>query len=200
MTALDGRIDYDVIAGWVSPGARVLDLGCGDGALLRHLKDSRGASGYGVEIDIERVISCMRNGINVLQIDLEKGLYDFVDQSFDLVIISNALQTLHRTEKLLTEMLRVGREAVVSFPNFAFWKHRMAIMDGHMPVSDRLPYQWYDTPNVRFFTIADFEALCAKLGIEIRERLVLDDTGQPVQDEPNFLGSFALYRLGGARG
>lgn len=199
MTALDGRIDYDVIAGWVSPGARVLDLGCGDGALLRHLKDSRGASGYGVEIDIERVISCMRNGINVLQIDLEKGLYDFVDQSFDLVIISNALQTLHRTEKLLTEMLRVGREAVVSFPNFAFWKHRMAIMDGHMPVSDRLPYQWYDTPNVRFFTIADFEALCEKLGIEIRERLVLDDAGQPVQDEPNFLGSFALYRLGGGR-
>ena len=200
MTALDGRIDYDVIAGWVSPGARVLDLGCGDGALLRHLKDSRGASGYGVEIDIERVISCMRNGINVLQIDLEKGLYDFVDQSFDLVIISNALQTLHRTEKLLTEMLRVGREAVVSFPNFAFWKHRMAIMDGHMPVSDRLPYQWYDTPNVRFFTIADFEALCEKLGIDIRERLVLDDAGQPVQDEPNFLGSFALYRLGGTRG
>ena len=200
MTALDGRIDYDVIAGWVSPGARVLDLGCGDGALLRHLKDSRGASGYGVEIDIERVISCMRNGINVLQIDLEKGLYDFVDQSFDLVIISNALQTLHRTEKLLTEMLRVGREAVVSFPNFAFWKHRMAIMDGHMPVSDRLPYQWYDTPNVRFFTIADFEALCEKLGIEIRERLVLDDAGQPVQEEPNFLGSFALYRLGGTRG
>lgn len=200
MTALDGRIDYDVIAGWVSPGARVLDLGCGDGALLRHLKNSRGASGYGVEIDVERVIACMKNGINVLQIDLEKGLYDFVDQSFDLVIISNALQTLLRTEKLLTEMLRVGREAVVSFPNFAFWKHRMAIMDGHMPVSDRLPYQWYETPNVRFFTVADFEALCGKLGIGIRERLVLDDTGQRVTDEPNFLGSFALYRLGGSRG
>lgn len=200
MTALDGRIDYDVIAGWVSPGARVLDLGCGDGALLRHLKNSRGASGYGVEIDVERVIACMKNGINVLQIDLEKGLYDFVDQSFDLVIISNALQTLLRTEKLLTEMLRVGREAVVSFPNFAFWKHRMAIMDGHMPVSDRLPYQWYETPNVRFFTVVDFEALCGKLGIGIRERLVLDDTGQRVTDEPNFLGSFALYRLGGTRG
>ncbi|WP_018227553.1 methionine biosynthesis protein MetW [Methyloversatilis universalis] len=200
MTALDGRIDYDVIAGWVSPGARVLDLGCGDGALLRHLQESRGATGYGVEIDIERVIAGMKNGINVLQIDLEKGLYDFVDQSFDLVIISNALQTLHRTEKLLTEMLRVGREAVVSFPNFAYWKHRVAIMDGRMPVSDRLPYQWYDTPNVRFFTIADFEALCDKLGIAIRERLVLDDAGQPVRDEPNFLGSFALYRLGGARG
>lgn len=196
MNEPDIRIDHDVIASWVSEGARVLDLGCGDGTLLRHLKDQCKASGYGVEIDIDRVIAGMKNGINVLQIDLEKGLYDFEDRSFDLVIISNALQTLHRTEKLLREMLRVGREAVVSFPNFAYWKHRVAIMDGHMPVSDRLPFQWYDTPNVRFFTIADFEQLCAKLGIEIRERLVLDDAGKPVTDEPNFLGSFALYRLG----
>jgi methionine biosynthesis protein MetW len=200
MSTLDIRIDYDVIASWVAEGARVLDLGCGDGALLRHLKDTRSASGYGAEIDIERVIACMKNGINVLQIDLEEGLYDFKDQSFDLVIISNALQALHRTEKLLSEMLRVGREAVVSFPNFAYWKHRVSIMDGHMPVSDRLPYQWYDTPNVRFFTIADFEQLCDKLGIEVRERLVLDDAGQPVTDEPNFLGSFALYRLGRSTG
>jgi methionine biosynthesis protein MetW len=196
MNAPDIRMDYDVIASWVGEGARVLDLGCGDGALLRHLKDRRGASGYGVEIDVERVIAGLKNGVNVLQIDLEEGLYDFEDQSFDLVIISNALQTLHRTEKLLREMLRVGREAVVSFPNFAYWKHRVAIMDGHMPVSDRLPYQWYDTPNVRFFTIADFEQLCGKLGIAVRERLVLDDAGQPVTDDPNFLGSFALYRLG----
>jgi len=196
MSTLDIRIDHDVIASWVAEGARVLDLGCGDGELLRYLKDKRGASGYGVEIDVDRVIAGMKNGINVLQIDLEEGLYDFEDQSFDLVIISNALQTLHRTEKLLREMLRVGREAVVSFPNFAYWKHRVAIMDGHMPVSDRLPFQWYDTPNVRFFTIVDFEALCAKLGIAVRERLVLDDAGQPVTDEPNFLGSFALYRLG----
>ena len=196
MNAPDIRMDYDVIASWVGEGARVLDLGCGDGALLRHLKDRCGASGYGVEIDVERVIAGLKNGVNVLQIDLEEGLYDFEDQSFDLVIISNALQTLHRTEKLLREMLRVGREAVVSFPNFAYWKHRVAIMDGHMPVSDRLPYQWYDTPNVRFFTIADFEQLCEKLGIAVRERLVLDDAGQPVTDDPNFLGSFALYRLG----
>jgi methionine biosynthesis protein MetW len=196
MNAQDIRIDHDVIASWVSEGARVLDLGCGDGSLLRHLKDQCKASGYGVEIDIDSVIAGMKNGINVLQIDLEEGLYDFEDRSFDLVIISNALQTLHRTEKLLREMLRVGREAVVSFPNFAYWKHRVAIMDGHMPVSDRLPFQWYDTPNVRFFTIADFEQLCARLGIEVRERLVLDDAGKPVTEEHNFLGSFALYRLG----
>lgn len=197
MTALDGRIDYDVIAGWVSPGARVLDLGCGDGALLRHLKDSRGASGYGVEIDIERVISCMRNGINVLQIDLEKGLYDFVDQSFDLVIISNALQTLHRTEKLLTEMLRVGREAVVSFPNFGQRSHREAIAQGRMPVSKTLPYQWYNSPNVRFFTMADFEALCAERGIALRERLGFDGEAT-VTEDLNLNASIAVYRLGKA--
>lgn len=196
MNSASHRIDYDVIASWVAPGSRVLDLGCGDGALLRHLRETREASGYGVEIDRERVLACMRNGINVLQIDLEEGLYDFDDASFSLVIISNALQTLHRTEKLLTEMLRVGREAVVSFPNFAYWKHRLAIMEGHMPVSDRLPYQWYDTPNVRFFTIADFEALCTRLDILVRERLVLDDAGDPVLEDANFQGSFALYRLG----
>lgn len=198
MNIASHRIDYDVIASWVAPGSRVLDLGCGDGSLLRHLRETREASGYGVEIDRERVLACMRNGINVLQIDLEEGLYDFDDASFSLVIISNALQTLHRTEKLLTEMLRVGREAVVSFPNFAYWKHRLAIMEGHMPVSDRLPYQWYDTPNVRFFTIADFEALCSRLGILVRERLVLDDAGHPVLEDTNFQGSFALYRLGRA--
>ena len=194
MTALDGRIDYDVIAGWVSPGARVLDLGCGDGALLRHLQESRGATGYGVEIDIDRVIAGLKNGINVLQIDLEKGLYDFVDQSFDLVIISNALQTLHRTEKLLTEMLRVGREAIVTFPNFGFWQNRWSIALGRMPVTRSIPFEWYNTPNIHWCTLVDFEALCAKHNIRILERAVTDG-GHEVSLWPNLLGSLAFYRL-----
>lgn len=191
-----GRLDYDVIASWVPQSARVLDLGCGDGELLAHLRTTRGAVGYGVENDPERVLGCVKNGISVLQIDLEEGLYGFRDASFDVVVMSNALQALHRTEKVLREMLRVGAEAIVSFPNFAYWKHRRAIMEGHMPVSDSLPYQWYDTPYVRFFTIVDFEALCAKLDLRVRESLVLDDQGRPVEGEPNFLGSFAIYRLG----
>jgi methionine biosynthesis protein MetW len=190
------RLDYQVIASWVPQEARVLDLGCGDGELLAHLRETRGAVGYGVENDPERVLGCVRNGISVLQIDLEQGLYGFRDASFDVVVMSDALQALHRTEKVLREMLRVGAEAILSFPNFAYWKHRRAIMEGHMPVSDRLPYQWYDTPNVRFFTIVDFDALCEKLGLRVRERLVLDDQGRPVEEEPNFLGSFAFYRLG----
>lgn len=190
------RLDYAAIASWVPQAARVLDLGCGDGELLAHLRQVRGAVGYGVENDPQRVLGCIKNGINVLQIDLEQGLYGFRDASFDVVVMSNALQALHRTEKVLREMLRVGVEAIVSFPNFAYWKHRQAIMEGHMPVSDRLPYQWYDTPYVRFFTIVDFEALCGKLDLRVRERLVLDDLGRPVDEEPNFLGSFALYRLG----
>ncbi len=194
------RLDYDVIASWVPQAARVLDLGCGDGELLSHLREVRNAAGYGVENDPDRVLACVKNGINVLQIDLEEGLYAFRDASFDVVVMSNALQALHRTEKVLREMLRVGSEAILSFPNFAYWKHRQAIMEGHMPVSDRLPYQWYDTPNVRFFTIVDFDALCAKLGLAVRERLVLDGQGRPVSEEPNFLGSFALYRLGRAAG
>ena len=120
------RLDYDVIASWVPQAARVLDLGCGDGELLAHLRTTRGAVGYGVENDPERVLGCVKNGINVLQIDLEQGLYGFRDASFDVVVMSNALQALHRTEKVLREMLRVGAEAILSFPNFAYWKHRQA--------------------------------------------------------------------------
>ena len=190
------KATMQALAALVPQGSRVLDLGCGDGELLAHLRETRGAVGYGVENDPERVLGCVRNGISVLQIDLEQGLYGFRDASFDVVVMSDALQALHRTEKVLREMLRVGAEAILSFPNFAYWKHRRAIMEGHMPVSDRLPYQWYDTPNVRFFTIVDFDALCEKLGLRVRERLVLDDQGRPVEEEPNFLGSFAFYRLG----
>ncbi|WP_374401640.1 methionine biosynthesis protein MetW [Niveibacterium sp.] len=188
------RFDFEVIARWVQPGDTALDLGCGDGSLLAFLRDTRQVKGYGVEADPERLVACIRNGVNVLQIDLEKGLTDFNDGQFDHVIMSLSLQAVHHTEKILDEMLRVGREAVVSFPNFGYWKHRQAILNGRMPVSESLPYEWYDTPNVRFFTIADFEALCEKRGIRILERAAFDDD-KPVSGEANFLASMAMYRL-----
>ena len=190
------RFDFAVIANWIPQGERVLDLGCGDGKLLSYLRKTRGILGYGVEIDHESVLGCIRNGVNVVQIDIEGGLSGFENQSFNHVIISQALQAMHATERILSEMLRVAEEAVVSFPNFAYRANRAAIAEGHMPVSEDLPYEWYETPNVRFFTIVDFEALCDKLGIEIRERLAFDDAGQPVTDDPNLNGSLAFYRLG----
>jgi methionine biosynthesis protein MetW len=187
--------EADTIARWVTPGARVLDLGCGNGALLKHLWQARQAPGYGVEIDDAKVLECIRNDVNVLQMDLEDGLSAFQDGSFDFVILSETLQAIHRQEPLLRDMLRVGREAIVSFPNFGFWKARIQItFAGHMPVSRELPYQWYDTPNVHHCTLVDFEALCARLGLRILERQVLTD-GNPVSVLPNLFGSLAVYRV-----
>jgi len=189
------RFDFGVIANWIPAGERVLDLGCGDGRLLKYLRDTKSIAGYGVEIDHNSVLGCIRNGVDVIQIDIEGGLSGFENQSFNYAIISQALQAMHATERILREMLRVAAEAVVSFPNFAYRTNRAAIAGGHMPISEDLPYDWYDTPNVRFFTIADFEALCEQLGIEIRERLAFDEAGQLVTDDPNLNGSLAFYRL-----
>jgi len=187
--------ELEVISGWIAQRARVLDLGCGDGRLLQHLWQTKQAPGYGVEIADEHVLECIRNDVNVLQMDLEDGLATFADRSFDSVILSETLQAIHRQEPLLKDMLRVGREAIVSFPNFGYWKARIQIaLAGHMPVSKELPYQWYDTPNVHHCTLVDFEALCAKLGIRILERVVLRD-GNPVSLLPNLLGSLAVYRI-----
>lgn len=195
MTELFGRFDFDVIARWIIPGERVLDLGCGDGSLLKFLKAEKGIRGYGVDNDPDNVLAAIRNGVNVLQFDLEKGLAGVDDDAFDHVIMSLSLQTVRHTVPLVKEMLRVGHEAVVSFPNFGHRSHREAIAKGRMPVSEALPYQWYDSPNVRFFTIADFEALCAANGIDVREGLFFDE-GRAVTEDPNLNADVALYRLG----
>ncbi len=195
MTHTLGRPDFEVISSWIEPGHRVLDLGCGDGTLLKHLIDTRGVKGWGVEIEDANVLAAIKNGINVIQGNLENGLDEFADQAVDHVVLSRTLQTVRHTEGILREMLRVGREAVVSFPNFAYWKNLRSVLNGRMPVSEDLPYQWYDSPNVRFFTLLDFEDLCAKMGLIIRERSVLDEEGNPVTNEVNFLGSLAVYRL-----
>ncbi len=188
--------EEDIIVRWVARGARVLDLGCGDGGLLRRLWAEREAPGYGVEIADAHVLECLRNDVNVLQMDLEDGLAAFGDRSFDCVILSETLQAIHRQEPLLKEMLRVGREAIVSFPNFGYWRARIQIaLAGHMPVSKELPYQWYDTPNVHHCTLVDFEALCEKLGFRVRERVVLTG-GAPVSFLPNLLGALVIYRVG----
>lgn len=195
MTHTLKRPDFAVIAGWLKPGETVLDLGCGEGELLR-LLTARGIRCWGVERDPGLVLAAVENGVNVIQSDLEAGLAGFEDNAFDHVVLSRTLQTVRHTQQILAEMLRVGHEVVVSFPNFAYWKNQMAVMNGRMPVSDDLPYQWYDTPNVRFFTMLDFESLCSGMGVVIRDRQVLDEHGEYVTEEHNFLGSLAVYRIG----
>jgi methionine biosynthesis protein MetW len=187
------RADQAAIVQWVAPESRVLDLGCGDGSLLRTLWQERQAPGYGVEINDAAVLECVENDVNVLQVDLESGLSLFGDHTFDCVILSETLQTIHRTEFLMREMLRVGREVIVSFPNFGHWNARLQVLLGRMPVSETLPYEWYETPNVHHCTTVDFEDLCRRLRVRIRERLVLHQ-GKPVTFLPNLLGSVAVYR------
>jgi len=198
-SALSGRHDFDAIAGWIRPGAHVLDLGCGDGSLLRFLREARSATGYGIEIDDARIIASVRNGVNVIQSDLESGLSGFETGSFDYVILSQTLQAVRHTERILREMLRVGREGIVSFPNFGFWRHRLQIAGGRMPVSRHLPYHWYDTPNVHLFTLRDFEAFCDGHGVRILERISMNEDGRRITALPNLLAALAVYRLNGAR-
>jgi methionine biosynthesis protein MetW len=187
------RSDFAVIAEWVTPGSQVLDVGCGDGSLLQHLKIAKQAHVYGVELADDKVLACAQKGLNVVQQNLEGGLALFEDQSFDKVILSQTLQTIHQTARILSEIARVGKECVVSFPNFGHWSHRSAVLLGRMPVSKSLPYQWYDTPNVRVLTIADFEALAPAVGLELLDRVVFHD-GQSVEFLPNLRGSLAVYR------
>jgi methionine biosynthesis protein MetW len=192
--AAAGRADFATIAGWLAPKARVLDLGCGDGSLLAYLKREREATGYGIEIDDAGVLASIRNGINVLQSDLESGLAGFDDASFDCVILSQTLQAMRHTEAIVVEMLRVGRDVIVTFPNFGHWSHRWQILRGRMPVSSSLPYQWYDTPNIHLCTVADFDAFLAERRCVVEDRVVLAG-GRPVALLPNLLGELAIYRF-----
>jgi methionine biosynthesis protein MetW len=188
------RADYATIGGWVDDGARVLDLGCGDGALLAFLAAQRRATGYGIEIADAGVLACVRNGINVIQSDLERGLAGFDDGAFDVVILSQTLQAMRRIEAIVAEMLRVGREAIVTFPNFGHWSHRLQILRGRMPVSPSLPYQWYDTPNIHLCTVADFDAFLAERALRVLDRVVLAK-GRVVTLAPNLAGELAIYRF-----
>jgi len=193
-TLAAARPDFAAIAAWIPDGASVLDLGCGDGSLLRYLKDARKIRGYGVEISDNNIEACILNDVNVIQNDLESGLSGFEDNAFDHVILSQTLQATRHTEPLMQEMLRVGRVGIVSFPNFGYWKNRLQVLRGHMPVSDDLPYQWYDTPNVHLCTLHDFEAFCYKYKMQILDRRVM--TGErTVQLLPNLFGSTAVYRF-----
>ena len=193
--ALAGRSDFKAIAAWVRPDSAVLDLGCGDGLLLKYLKQTRNARGYGLDIADANVLACVKNGVSVLQSDLERGLAGFDAGSFDCVILSQTLQAVRHTDQLLLEMLRVGREAIVSFPNFGRWDLRLQVaLGGRMPMSPELPYQWYNTPNVHLFTIADFESFCAEHAVEILERVALHRS-RPVRTLANFFGSTAVYRI-----
>jgi methionine biosynthesis protein MetW len=188
------RADYATIGGWITERARVLDLGCGDGALLAYLASERQASGYGIENDDAGRRERVSPGNIVIQSDLEGGLAGFDDAAFDVVVLSQTLQAMRRVEAIVAEMLRVGREAIVTFPNFGHWSHRLQILRGHMPVSSSLPYQWYDTPNIHLCTVADFDAFLATRGHRVLDRVVLA-RGRPVSFAPNLTGELAIYRF-----
>ena len=188
------RKDMELIAELVPPGSRVLDLGCGGGELLAHLQHTRGCSGYGVEIDDDNVLACAQRGVNVVQLNLEDGLALFEDRSFDVVLQLQTLQHLRNTERMLRETARVGRIGIVSFPNFAHWPNRVRVASGRMPVTKALPYEWYDTPNIRVGTFADFEVLAHKTWLAVSDAFGLQ-RGRVVRRWPNLLASVAVFKF-----
>jgi methionine biosynthesis protein MetW len=188
------RPDLAFIAHWVAPKAHVLDVGCGDGVMLDYLQSDKHCTGYGIEIADDKVLASTERGVNVIQHDMEKGLNLFSEQSFDTVLCLSSLQMMKHVEELLRDIARVGNEAVVSFPNFGHWPHRLALLRGKMPVSKALPYEWYDTPNVRCATINDFADLAEEVGLDVLECVALHE-GKPITFMPNWRGSLAVFRL-----
>lgn len=193
------RIDHNVILDWITPNSRVLDLGCGDGTLLKLLADTKNVHGYGVEINSENILRCVENGVNVVEQNIDEGLSNFDNKSFDTVIMSQTIQTMYHPDKVLAEMLRVGHQCVVTFPNFGHWRARLHLFfKGRMPVSDLLPYEWYNTPNIHFCTFRDFEVLCKDLKITVLNREVVASRtlGNLLHHtHPNLFGETALYRV-----
>ncbi|WP_348672119.1 methionine biosynthesis protein MetW [uncultured Abyssibacter sp.] len=193
------RADLELMSRWIEPNAALLDLGCGDGVLLDTLTRDRGVVGFGVEIDPELVADCIERGLNVIHQDLDDGLADFGDAAFDYVVMTQALQAVPHPHRLLRDMVRVGREAIITFPNFGHWRTRWALaIGGRMPITETLPHPWYSTPNVRLCTVRDFEELCAIEHVSILERVMVDQrhrSNAMMQRLPNLLGEIAVYRV-----
>jgi methionine biosynthesis protein MetW len=189
---MSDQLTMEALARLVPLGSRVLDLGCGDGAMLDHLQRTRGCTGYGIEIDDANVLACVQRGVNVIQLNLDEGLALFGDQSFDVVLQIDTLQHLRNAETMLRETARVGRIGIVAFPNFAHWPNRLSVLRGRMPVTRRLPYQWYDTPNIRVGTLADFDALARKNGLLIQDAFGLEQ-GRVLRWMPNSRASTAVF-------
>ncbi len=199
MTPGELRIDHKIIDRWIKKDTRILDLGCGDGTLLKHLDDEKNVHGYGIDINEENILRCVENGVNVIEQNIDEGLSNFDDQSFDTVIMSQTIQTMQHPDKVLQEMLRVGKECIVTFPNFGHWRARWHLFfTGRMPVSDILPYEWYNTPNIHFCTFKDFEVLCHALNIKILNREVVASRKASTwlqHHMPNIFGETAIYRV-----
>ena len=195
------RADLDIIQDWIPTGSRVLDLGCGDGELLAWLRDHKQVSGYGLEIDADNIAQCLQKGINVIEQDLDQGLSNFASNSFDVVVMTQALQAVQYPDKLLEEMLRIGRQCIITFPNFGHWRCRWDLMHkGQMPVSEFLPYTWYNTPNIHFCTFLDFEALCYQRQVRVLDRLAVDRLHRHnwvSRIWPNLFGEIGIYRVSG---